>query len=282
MLRMAVLRIIVIVLAMAASWTGKTLPVAAEDTIRWSGFDWRVSSSAGRPRGPGPNIFSTTKQNVFVDDAARLHLKITQRGDEAWTASEVGLTESLGYGTYTWELSSRYDGLPSNVVVGLFTYLSPASVAKQTRGVVGNGKPDTPHEIDIEFTGAWGKENHFFTTHDPDVKSPGVRFQSKPRSDHSTHRFTWSPNKIVWESFEGHLSDHDDPSHLLTDQHPGPNSGESIRHVYEGPVIPKELNEHPMINFWMFKSGDEEPWMAGPAGGKPQELVIRSFKFTPL
>ena len=43
-------------------------------------------------------------------------------------------------------------------------------------GIVGNGKPDTPHEIDIEFTGAWGDANHFFTTHDPDIKSPGQGF----------------------------------------------------------------------------------------------------------
>jgi hypothetical protein len=74
-------------------------------------------------------------------------------------AAEIDLTQSLGYGTYQWELCSRYDRFPSNVAVGLFTYISPRSVARQTNGVVGNRKPDTSHEIDIEFTGAWGDAN---------------------------------------------------------------------------------------------------------------------------
>ena len=134
--------------------------VAAAETITWSGYEWKVRSSRGAAQGPGPNIFSDSRDNVFVDSKGDLHLRITQREDKKWVAAEIDLTQSLGYGTYQWELSSRYDRLPSNVVVGLFTYISPRSVARQTDGVVGNQKPDTPHEIDIEFTGAWGDANH--------------------------------------------------------------------------------------------------------------------------
>ncbi|TWT50322.1 hypothetical protein Pla22_30640 [Rubripirellula amarantea] len=88
-------------------------------------FEWRSHS------GARAEYFFDDKENVFVDDDVNLHLKITQRDDGRWSASEVSLTQSLGYGTYQWEVASRYDGLPSNVVVGLFTYISPQSVAEQ-------------------------------------------------------------------------------------------------------------------------------------------------------
>jgi len=257
---------------------GVSLAAAAE-TITWSSYEWRVRSSGGAAQGPGPNIFSDSHDNVFVDAKGDLHLRITQREDKKWVGSEIDLTRSLGHGTYQWEVSYKYDQYTSNVVVGLFTYLSPRRVAQQTGGVVGNGKPDTPHEIDIEFTGAWGETKLFFTTHDPDIKSPGQGFLHAPVSDLTTHRFCWTPKQIVWESFAGHISGDTEPLTPLTEQRAGPNQGKPVKYVYEGPVIPKDLDEIPIINFWMF--GDE-PSTTGPVGGKPQELIIHSFKFTPL
>ncbi len=52
-----------------------------------------------------------------------------------------------------------------------------------------------------------------------------------------------------------------------------------MKHSYSGPVIPKDLDEIPIINFWIF--GDT-PSETGPVGSKPQELIVHSFKFTPL
>ena len=255
--------------------------VGAGETIEWSGYQWNVTSSNGRTQGPGPNIFSDAKENVFLDDEGNLHLRIVKAVGGKWHASQVTLAESLGYGTYQWEISSRYDGLPSNVVVGLFTYNSPHRVAKQTEGEVGNDKPDTAHEIDIEFTGAWGPGNLFFTTHDPDIQSPGVHFLTHPKSANTTHRFEWAPNKISWESFEGHASDTSASILPLTEQRPGKDNGNSVQFSYTGPVIPKDLDEVPMINFWIFGRKDEQPSLMGPTDGTPQELILRSFKFTP-
>ena len=62
-----------------------------------------------------------------------LHLKIRKVGN-VWYAAELDLVSSLSYGTYEWELSSRYDQFADNTVVGLFTYQSPASVASQAGG----------------------------------------------------------------------------------------------------------------------------------------------------
>lgn len=258
------------------------MSMGAGEMIEWSGYQWNVTSSNGRPQGPGPNIFSDSKENVFLDDEGNLHLRIIKSADGKWHASQVTLAESLGYGTYQWEVSSRYDDLPANVVVGLFTYNSPRSVARQTEGEIGNDKPDTAHEIDIEFTGAWGPGNLFFTTHDPDIQSPGVHFLTAPKSDKTTHRFRWSPNEILWESFDGHVSDANSAVLPLTEQRPGTEHGKPVQYTYTGPVIPKDLDEVPMINFWIFARKDQQPSLIGTTDGTPQELILKSFKFTPL
>ncbi len=238
--------------------------IASARTINWSGYDWWVRSSNGNPQGPGPNIFSDSAQNVFVDAQGNLHLKIRQGADGKWTSSEVDLNQSLSYGTYEWELSSRYDQFAPNVVGGLFTYLSPEAVAAQTGGVVGNGVADTPHEIDIEFTGAWGSANLFYTTHDGDVPAPSVNYKQTLGGDYTTHRFTWAPGRIEWESFNGHVAGVADPPFPIVEQRPGAQNGQPAHRVYTGAVVPQDLTEIPIINFWLF--GDN-PSVDGPVGG---------------
>jgi hypothetical protein len=253
--------------------------IASARTINWAGYDWWVRTSNGNPQGPGPNIFSDSTQNVFVDAQGNLHLKIRKGADGKWTSSEVDLNQSLSYGTYEWELSSRYDQFASNAVGGLFTYLSPEAVAAQTGGVVGNGVADTPHEIDIEFTGAWGSGNLFYTTHDGDVPAPSVNYKQTLAGDYTTHRFTWSPGRIEWESFNGHVAGVADPPNPIVEQRPGAQNGQPAHRVYTGAVVPQDLTEVPIINFWLF--GDN-PSADGPADGAEQEMIIKSFKYTPL
>jgi hypothetical protein len=171
--------------------------VASARTINWAGYDWWVRTSNGNSQGPGPNIFSDSAQNVFIDAQGNLRLKIRKGVDGKWTSSEINLNQSLSYGTYEWELSSRYDQFAPNVVGGLFTYLSREAVAAQTGGVLGNGVADTPHEIDVEFTGAWGSGNLFYTTHDGDVPAPSVNYNQTLGGDHTTHRFKAIPAKDV-------------------------------------------------------------------------------------
>jgi hypothetical protein len=165
--------------------------------------------------------------------------------------------------------------------VGLFTYVAPKRVAEKAKGKIGNGLPDTPHEIDIEFTKAWGPVNHFFTTHDPDVKSPSAKFLSKPTTSRTTHRFHWTPQSISWESFEGHLSDKSAKRLLLTDRQIGKNFGRPTRHRYTGPVIPQDLDEVPMINFWIFHQEHQIPLVDGPSNNQEHELIIQSFTYVP-
>src|SRR5688572_24833301 len=91
---------------------------ASARTINWSGYNWWVRTSGNAPQGPGPNIFSDSAENVFVDANGNLHLKIRKGRDGKWLASEIDLNQSLSYGTYEWQVSSRYDLYPTNVVGG--------------------------------------------------------------------------------------------------------------------------------------------------------------------
>ncbi len=247
--------------------------------IEWSGHVWEVRTSNGAPQGPGPNVFSDGEENVFVDEDGLLHLRIVQQADGRWTAAEVRLKQSLSFGTYRWEVASRYDTLAKNVVVGLFTYLDPQEVEQQTPGAVGNGVADTPHEIDIEFTGAWGDGRLHFTTHDPDVASPHWDFFQPLESGLTTHEFTWEPTRIHWQSFLGHAGAASDGLTPIREQRPGDRQGEPARVTYEGPVIPRDLNEVPIINFWMFGKEVSE---RGPSDGTQQEILFKSFHYEPL
>jgi Dockerin type I domain len=252
---------------------------AAARNIQWSSYTWWVRTSQGGEQGPGPNIFSDSTQNVFVDGNGDLHLTIVKGPNNKWMAAEVDMNQSLGYGTYEWEVSSRYDQFASNTVGGLFTYLDPESVATQTGGVVGNGVADTPHEIDIEFTGAWGSANLYFTTHDPDVQSPSQNYYQGLNDNFTTHRFTWKPDSITWESYHGHVAGVAAPTNPITEERAGTRHGQAAKFVYTGPVVPQDLNEVPIINLWL--SG-ENVSTAGPTDGQTQEMIVHSFTYTPL
>ncbi len=249
------------------------------ETIDWSGYQWRVRTSNGAEQGPGPNIFADGKDNVFVDEAGNLHLRIVKDSKGRWTCAEVSTTASLGYGTYEWEVASRYDNLAKNVVGGLFTYNSPENVARQIGKKVGDAIPDTPHEIDIEFTGCWGDANLFYTTHDPDIKSPGVQFHQTLQGDFTTHRFTWSPDRIEWESYNGHVAGLSAPENPITEDRDIAERGKEAKYTYTGPVVPQDLDEKVHLNLWIFDESDKPK---APSDNQPQELILRSFRFTPL
>lgn len=248
------------------------------ETIKWSGYEWEVRSTHGEPAGPGPNIYSDSKENIFIDSKGHLHLKIVKNNIDKWTCSEISLTKSLGYGTYEWEVASKYDDFQKNVVAGFFIYQSPNEVAKQLSRKTGDGKADTPHEIDIELTNAWGDGNLFFATHDPDIKSPVFDFYQKLNGSYTTHRFKWKPKSIKWESYHGHVAKQTSPKNPITEQRDGKSKGTPASITYDGNVIPKASSEKTRINFWIF--GDKSSPKA-PSLTREEELVIHNFYFTP-
>jgi hypothetical protein len=114
------------------------LPSAAwAATIEFAGYTWEVRQGGG---GPGPNRWDARNVNVDADGA--LHLRVS-RLDGRWTSAEVTMTQSLGFGSYQFQVQGRPDLLDRNLVLGLFNYTLPE---------IG---PDGTNEIDIEFA-QWG------------------------------------------------------------------------------------------------------------------------------
>src|SRR5690606_12362371 len=75
--------------------------VQSERIIKFSGYDWIVRTSDNKKVGPGPNLFSDSEDNVWVDNQWRMHLKIVQRGGLSYCAGVI-LKNSLGHGKYVF------------------------------------------------------------------------------------------------------------------------------------------------------------------------------------
>lgn len=213
-------------------------------TIQFAGLNWTVKSGYG---GPGPNYWSDSTDSVWVDGEGKLHLKIRQIG-ATWYCSEVIAQQSFGYARYTAKLSSNPELYEPNAVVGLFTY-----------------KNDT-EEIDIEFT-KWGSSSDPTTGQfavQPSVPntSSRVRFETGLAGTNppSTHHFTWTPDDIYWQSYNGHADNLGDPGDLI------------YEHTYVGSKNPPLSDATFRINFWMFQ---------GNTPTQEMELIVDDVQIVP-
>lgn len=225
-------------------------------TIKWSGYTWNVKNSSTNKWGPGPNYFSGSTENVWVDSAGRLHLKITKRNNK-WYCAEVYNPKTLGYGTYRFFVDGRPDLLDPNITLGLFTY----------DGTSSDAAAHNYREIDIEFA-KWGYPqgpNSQYVVQ-PYIKSGNiVQFQTKLSGNYSTHSFSWTPSAIKFLSLHGHYS-----------TLPIPIERYRIKEwTYRGSDIPNTKNEKVDINLWLFGG-------RAPLNQKEAELVITKFEFIPL
>lgn len=173
--------LILIALSLAAdpAMAARPSPAQPPREIQFSGQTWVVKDSGGAKWGPGPNVFSPSTENVWVDTLGRLHLKITRSGS-TWRSAEVVSKTSLGYGTYRWTLASDASNLDPQVVLGMFTWHDTSA--------------DYAHrEIDIEVA-RWGNAadptNAQFVVQPYDIVNHLVRF-TVPAGATSTHEFTW-------------------------------------------------------------------------------------------
>jgi hypothetical protein len=222
----------------------------AAGTISFGGYNW-VVRGAGRG-GPGPNDWEPG--NVSVDTNGYLHLRLTQR-DGKWLCAELYTRERLGFGRYEFRLTGPVDKLDKNVVLGLFNY--PTS----------DIGPDGTHEIDIEFA-RWGKPDAPIGNYTVWPAAKGLSHETKTftltlAGDASIHAFQWTATNVVFESFQ---------------EGQGGNSGKLAVWEYR-PADPAARISHQAMpvhmNLWCFKG---QP----PGDNKEVEVIIRSFKFTPL
>lgn len=226
------------------------LPGTGSAQIAFSGYTWQVRSGTG---GPGPNTF--TSANVALDASGYLHLKISHDHNQ-WTTSEVFLDQPLGFGTYQFKIIGRPDLLDDNVVLGLFDYPTPD---------IG---PDGTNEIDIEFA-TWGgaQADHGNWTVWPAVQQNGLErttfaYDAALLGDTSTHRFTWTPQQVAYESLDG-----------LTDGETGLYQSWTFAPVDYALRIPQQpIPVH--MNLWLFQG-------QAPVNKQDVDITIAEFRFIP-
>lgn len=184
-------------------------------TLNFSGYKWIVKKR-NRPYGPGPNYFSDSDNNVWIDPKGKLHLKIKKiRGE--WHCAEVYLKKSLGYGRYTFYLDDSVEKIDKNVILGLFVYLN------------------LKNEIDIEFS-KWGKNNNVNAQFavQPFIKKGNLkRFNVDKKINYTVNSFLWQKDSIFFESFNKD------------------NKKVIASWIYKGRNIPKENKERARMNLWL-------------------------------
>lgn len=216
--------------------------------VSFSGYDWLVKNSANTRLGPGPNYFSDSPRNVWVDELGRLHLRIEKRSGR-WYSAEVVSTASFGYGTYRWYLDSPVDRLDPNVVLGLFTW---------------NDDPAYNHrELDIEFA-RWGNASYAngqYTVQPYTVAGNQFIFNEPPGLPQTTHSLVWGPASAVFASIRGHAAASADPSLRIA------------QHTFSQGVPPAG-GENARMNLWLFEGRT-------PTDRNDVEIVIKRFEFIP-
>jgi hypothetical protein len=220
-----------------------------EKTIEFAGYDWWLKRSSDIV-GPGPNYFSDSNDNVWVDPNGYLHLKIAFRNGK-WNCAEIIAALSGGYGTYIFTVEGRVDLLDENIVLGLFTW-EDCIPGYDYR------------EIDFEFT-RWGDpfdpNNAQFVVLPTGGCNGIYRFNVDCSVQETfTNIFTWAPGKISFRSYYGDFS-------LIP-----ANEDMIASWVYTGSDVPPPGQENPRINLWLMNG-----WP--PVNGQEAEIVIKKFQY---
>jgi hypothetical protein len=206
----------------AASAAGLLLVLGAATaavarTVSFSGEDWTVKTSHGKV-GPGPNYFSDSTANVWVDAAGKLHLKITKSGKRFVCAEVIG-PRALGYGSYRFEIESDLAALDRNVVLGLFTW--------------SDAPAENHRELDVEFA-RWGSATNVPGQY---VVQPYTDARNIYRFDwplgilDSSHAFRWAAGRVDFESAV---------------------PGATLRAWTGTHLVPTPGDERPRMNLWLY------------------------------
>ena len=213
--------------------------------IEFGGRKWTVRPNG--TGGPGPCHWSDT--NAWVDAGGLLHLKISHAGSQ-WHCAEIYTPDTLGFGSYQWQVISRLDAFDKNVVLGLFPY----------RG------PDGQNEIDIEIA-HWGNAAYPLGNFTVYPAAAGIRQTSRSfpfslNGDYTTHRFNWQPEFVYYQMLHGHQSG---------------NANEITNWTFSPKNPAAAVPQQPMplhLNLWLFQG-------RAPSDGKEVEVIIKSFDHTP-
>jgi hypothetical protein len=243
-----------------------------ERIIEFAGFKWKVKNNVEREVGPGPNYFSDSERNVWVDAAGRLHLRIEQRGGK-WYCAEIVSERAIGYGQLTCVIDGPVHEMDPSVVFGFFTWDTTTRVS------------DSNSEIDIEVT-RWGQDqpeypNLWYSVHP--TYGPGSddgRFRERfygslfeAQDPQTLHSITWEPGKIFWESYQGSKMERE---HLIAAfaYNDASSNSKPRRSAYSEPFLAPRPGPATKVRFnlWLYQG-------QVPTDGQAVEVIISDFSF---
>ena len=208
-------------------------------SFHWSGLDWWVKSIFW---GPGPNYFTNSTNNVFVDAQGRLHLRITFVNG-TWYCSEIVSFRTLGLGSYFFYLDTPVDALDPNITLGLFTWSNAADY--------------THREIDVEG-GRWGDPGDFnnaqFVIQPYYLSNHLVRYRVPPSATNSMHSFNWQSSSIAFTAVTG------------------TTTVASWTYTSGFGTVPPSCDENVRFNLWLNNT-------SGPMNGQEVEVIVNKFVF---
>src|ERR1700722_4220977 len=200
--------------------------------IDFSGFTWRVR---WKPSDRGGTLNPYLPENVYTDDAGALHMGIISR-DGKWTCSELNLTRSLGYGTYSF-IVDDISKLDVAAVFGIFSWDYSTD-------------QENHREFDINIS-RWGdpqRKNTEFAVQPSFLPVNFSRFEAP--AGKLKHTIVWQPNRITMTT--SRMSGSSDGAvvfrHVFTTEIPTPGS-ESLRmtlYVFENPNSNSSRLHHPV------------------------------------
>jgi hypothetical protein len=241
---------------------GLTIPPEAEAVVyanrvnagarqfNFSDYNWWVKTSGGGLSGPGPNYYSDSTNNVWVDAQGLLHLQISYTNNE-WQCVEIISDRSFGYGQYRFTVSAPVNNLDPNAVLGLFTW--------------SNDTAYNDREIDIELSRwdyAFGSNDVVDYAVAPYAAGQVLRFPLPEGVTNSTHSFVWQSNSIAFQSLNGNFASPPAATNVLESWTCGVGS-------------PPAGGEQVHMNLWLDKGNP-------PVSNQPVEVIISKFEFVPL
>jgi hypothetical protein len=214
------------------------------NTVNYMGLTLDVRDYDG---APGPNKWSPG--NVTVDDKGALHLNITHVGDQ-WPCAEARTQILYGSGTSEWHVQSDINALDPGVCFGLFIFPhdTPAT-KKQTE------------ECDIEIT-RWRDPNcppGKFTVF-PEMDGYNLvdhLFKGIPAGP-TVHKLFRTKTKVMFAIYD--------------------SKGKQCASWTYAPKQPLiYVPQKPLLAYFQLWLVSGKP----PINGKPVEIIIPWFKFTP-
>jgi len=207
--------------------------LASPKILNFSGYEWTTSAGPIFHAG-SRNFFDPA--NVRTDERGALHLRISGSPGK-WSAAEVKLTRSLGYGTYRFQLRD-------------VTHLEPSALLTLIAWD-GVGSESTRRELDVEL-GRWGNPentNVNYVVQPYYVPANFVTFRVPPGA--YTHSFRWEPGQVMFSTVAGSGNTTGDRvinRHVFTSGVPSPE-GQSVRiglYIFHQGKIPLK-NENEVI-----------------------------------